>query len=173
MLFWLNSEKAVNDLAIIYVRVTVNQKRVLISLKRKVSVELRDDNRKKVKGNSVEAKQINQYLYFARSRFYQCYQELTSKGKKVTSKLVKASFLGFDENTKTLQELIQYYSKKIERTLSTGTIRNFGITEGYVNKFLSKERNTSDLYLRELDYKFLCDFESFLQSYWPRAITGP
>src|SRR5690606_93087 len=49
------------------------------------------------------------------------------------------------------------------------TIRNFGITEGYINKFLSKERNTTDLYLTELDYKFLCDFESFLQSYWPKG----
>src|SRR5690606_28636705 len=75
----------------------------------------------------------------------------------------------FDENSKTLQELIQYHSKKIERSLSTGTIRNFGITEGYVNKFLSKERNTTDLYLRELDYRFLCDFESFMQSYWPKG----
>lgn len=169
VLFWLNSEKAVNDLAIIYARVTVNQKRVLISLKRKVSVELWDDHRKRVKGHSAEARQINQYLDFAQSRFFQCYQELMSKGKKVTAKLVKASFLGFDENSKTLQELTQYHSKKIERTLSTGTIRNFTITEGYINKFLSKERNTTDLYLRELDYKFLCDFESFLQSYWPKG----
>lgn len=169
VLFWLNSQKAVNDPAIIYARVTVNQKRVLISLKRKVSVELWDDHRKRIKGHSAEAKQINQYLDFAQSRFYQCYQELNSKGKKVTAQLVKASFLGIDENSKTLQELIQYHSKKIESTLSTGTIQNFGITEGYINKFLTKERNTTDLYLRELDYKFLCDFENFLQSYWPKG----
>src|SRR5690606_22535292 len=119
------------------------------------SLDLWDANRKRAKGSSVEAKQLNQYLDLAYSRFFQCYQILNSKGKKVTAKLVKAYYLGNDENSKTLQQLIQYHSRKIESTLASGTIRNFGITEGYINKFLKKEKNTSDIFLKELDYKFL------------------
>jgi site-specific recombinase XerD len=168
VLFWVKAEKGATESGIIYARITVNQKRVLVSLKRKISLESWDSSRKRAKGNSVEARQLNQYLDLAQARFFQCYQELTSKGKKVTAKLVKASFLGEDENSKTLQELIRYHSRKIESNLASGTIRNFGITEGYINKFLSKEKNTSDVYLKELDYKFLCDFENFLQEYYPR-----
>ena len=52
--------------------------------------------------------------------------------------------------------------------MAPGTIRNFGVTEGYINKFLKKERKTSDVYLKELDYKFLCDFEHFLLEYYPK-----
>lgn len=167
VLFWVKNQKGAKE-GIIYARITVNHKRVLVSLKRKISLELWDSKRKRVKGNSIDAKQLNQYLDLAQSRFYQCYQELTLKGKKVTAKLVKALFLGDDENSKTLQELIRYHSRKIESTLASGTIRNFGITEGYVDKFLIKEYNTSDVYLRELDYKFLCDFENFLLEFYPK-----
>ena len=168
VLFWVKAEKGATESGIIYARITVNQKRVLVSLKRKISLESWDSSRKRAKGHSIEARQLNQYLDLAQSRFFQCYQELTSKGKLITAKLVKAIFLGDDENSKTLQELIEYHSRKIENTLASGTIRNFGITEGYINKFLSKEKNTSDLYLKELDYKFLCDFENFLQEYYPK-----
>jgi site-specific recombinase XerD len=167
VLFWVKTEKGASE-GIIYARITANQKRVLVSLKRKISLELWDSSRKRAKGHSFKARQLNQYLDLAQSRFFQCYQELTSKGKKITAKLVKALFLGDDENSKTLQELIRYHSRKIESTLAPGTIRNFGITEGYINKFLSKEKNTSDVYLKELDYKFLCDFDNFLQEYYPK-----
>ncbi|MDT0677794.1 site-specific integrase [Autumnicola musiva] len=90
------------------------------------------------------------------------------EGKKVTGKLIKAVYLGEDENSKTLQNLIDYHSRKIEKTLAPGTIKNFKITEGYLFNFLNKERKTSDIYLRELDYKFLCDFENYLISYYPK-----
>ncbi len=42
LLFWINASRAKNNLAEIYVRVTVNQKRINISLKRKVDVNLWD-----------------------------------------------------------------------------------------------------------------------------------
>ncbi|MEP6262444.1 MAG: site-specific integrase [Gillisia sp.] len=168
VLFWVKNEKGETGRGIIYARITVNQKRVLVSLKRKILLELWDSGRKRAKGHSLDARQLNQYLDLVQSRFFHCYQQLTSKGKKVTAKLIKAVYLGDDENSKTLQELIQYHSRKIESTLASGTIRNFGITEGYINKFLAKEKNTTDVYLRELDYKFLCDFENFLLEYYPK-----
>lgn len=146
----------------------MNQKRVLVSLKRKISLDLWDPNRKKARRNSGEARLINQTIDQTQSRLFQCYQELSSQGKKVTANLVQALYLREDENSKTLQNIIQYHSRKIESTLAYGSIRNFGITEGYLNKFLKKEKNSSDVYLKELNYKFLCDFENFLLEYYPK-----
>lgn len=168
ILFWVDLEKTTNGMALIYARITVNQKRVLISLKRKVSIEFWDSKKQRVCGKSSEAKQINQHLDLVKSRLFHCYQELSYKGSLITAKLLKAVYLGEDENSKTLQEIIKYHSRKIESTLASGTIRNFGITEGYINKFLSKEKNTSDIFLNELNYKFLCDFENFLLEYYPK-----
>lgn len=58
ILFWINASRAINYEAEIYARVTVNQKRVNISLKRKVNVDQWDVAKKRVKGHSANAKQI-------------------------------------------------------------------------------------------------------------------
>ena len=50
ILFWADQKNAKNNKAIIYARVTVNQKRVNISIKRKVSIDLWDKKRKKHEG---------------------------------------------------------------------------------------------------------------------------
>ena len=50
VLFWLQSSRAINNQALIYARVTVNQKRVNISLKRKIPISLWDSNSKKSQG---------------------------------------------------------------------------------------------------------------------------
>lgn len=168
VLFWVNPEKASKGYVLLYARITVNQKRVLISLKRKVPIKSWDSKGQRLRGNSGETRLINETIDQTQSRLFQCYQELSSQGKKVTANLVKARFLGEDENSKSLQTIIKYHSRKIESTLASGSIRNFGITEGYINKFLTKERRTSDVYLKELDYKFLCDFENFLLEYYPK-----
>ncbi len=168
VLLLVKAKKGATEEGTIYARITVNQKRAEVSLKRKISRELWDSRTKRAKGHSVQARRLNQYLDLEHSRFFQCYQELRSKGKKITSKLVKASYLGEEENTKTLKELMEYHCGKIENTLSFGSIRNFAKTEGFINKFLSQEKHASDVLLRELDYKFLCDFETFLQEYYPK-----
>lgn len=168
LLFLVNPKKVSNNLVGIYARITVNQKRATFSLKKKIPLESWDVDKKRVKGNSEEAKQTNHYLDQVQVKLFQSYQELKLKGKLVTSKMIKAVFLGTDDNSKTLQTLTNYHRKKIENTLAPGTNRNFAITEKYINKFLHKERNTSDLYLKELDYKFLCDFENFLLEYYPK-----
>lgn len=167
--FWVKPTNEKITKGTIYARITVNQRRVLVSLKRKISLDLWDSVNKKVKGTSSESKQINHYLDSTKSRLFQCYQELTLKGKKVTAKLIKATYLGEDENSKSLQNLIDYHSKKIENTHAAGSIRNYRVSEKYIYKFLIQERKTSDIYLKELDYKFLCDFEYFLSSYYPKG----
>lgn len=72
--FWVKPTNEKVNQGIIYARITVNQRRVLVSLKRKISFDLWDSSKKKVKGTSSEAKQINHYLDSAKSQIFQCYQ---------------------------------------------------------------------------------------------------
>lgn len=167
ILFWINASRAINNEAEIYARVTVNQKRVNISLKRKVNVDQWDVTKKRVKGHSAAAKQINQYLDQAYTQLFNIYQDLKFKEVLITAQLIKANYTGESEESKTLLNLIEYHNKKIKNTLAKGSIRNFGVTESYLNKFLKQSKKTTDIYLKELDYKFLCDFECYLSSVWP------
>ncbi|AUS05948.1 MULTISPECIES: site-specific integrase [Tamlana] len=169
ILFWLQTSRAINNEALIYARITVNGKRLNISLKRKVSVSLWDSSKKRVRGNSIQARQINQSIDQTHTKLFQIYQDLKFKGELITAHLIKSHYTGETNESKSLQELLKYHAKKIENTLAKGSIENFGVTENYINRFLLKSRRTTDIYLNQLDYKFLCDFESYLYDYWPKG----
>ncbi|WP_445737058.1 Arm DNA-binding domain-containing protein [Mariniflexile sp.] len=124
----MQSSKAINNEAPLYARITVNGKRIDISLKRKIPLQLWDSTKKKARGNSREARQINQYLAQVQTQLFQCYQDLKFKGELITAKLIKEIYLGEDENSKTLQNILEYHTSKTENTFASGTVRNFGVT---------------------------------------------
>ena len=92
ILFWADQKNTKNDQAILYARITVNQKRVNISLKRKISISIWDPKLKKVKGNSPIARQTNEYLTQVNSQLFQIYQDLKFKNQLITAQLIKSEF---------------------------------------------------------------------------------
>ncbi len=169
ILFWVYEKRAKASMAPLYARISVNGARLGISLKYKVDLKYWDPNKQKVLGTNSQSKHTNQFIERVRSRLFEIYQDLKFKNELITPKLIKAIFNGEHQNQKSLQDLMKYHKCKIEGTLSKGTIRNFGVTESYINKFLKIERNTTNVYLKQLDYKFLCDFENFLHNYYPKG----
>ncbi|MCB0459459.1 MAG: site-specific integrase [Flavobacteriaceae bacterium] len=167
ILFWINTSRSTDGNAELFARITVNGKRANIGLKRKIPINQWDTLTKKVKGNSTHVKEINHHVNKVQARLYEIYQELKYNNELITAQLIKAKFNGEDENSKTLQDIIEYHKGKIERTLTAGTIRNFGITENYINRFLQKKLKTNDIYLKQLNYKFISDFETFLSGFYP------
>ena len=86
--------RAANNHAIIYVQVTVNGKRGNISLKRKVDITSWSNVKQRVKGNSKNARETNQYLDQVHSQLFQCYQDLKLKRELITATLIKVNYLG-------------------------------------------------------------------------------
>lgn len=169
ILFWINKSRAINDKAEIFVRVTVNGKRANIGIKRKINIGLWDNQNKKVKGKTKESQEVNRHLNLVQARLLNIYQDLKYKGELITPQLIKSLYNGENINSKTLLELLEYHNRKIENTLAPGTIRNFGITENYINRFLKNNLKTTDVYLRQLNYKFISDLEMFLVNYYPKG----
>lgn len=167
--FWLNKKKVKNNQSLIYARITVNSKRANISLKRYASIDLWNPKTKRLKGNSKKTFELNEFLDQTYARFFQIYQDLKFKGKLITSDLVKAEFNGEGVSSKTLNELIEYHQDKIRNTHSSGSIRNFKVSEKYIKEYVLQRLRTSDIYLSQLDYKFLSDFEVFLFNYYPKG----
>jgi site-specific recombinase XerD len=55
----------------------------------------------------------------------------------------------------------------MKHDLEWGTQKNYFTTQKYVEMFLKRKFKRSDIYLRELGYVFIKDFERFLKSYQP------
>ncbi|WP_055445540.1 site-specific integrase [Lacinutrix himadriensis] len=166
-IFWLQTTRAINNEALLYIRITVDGKRVNLSLKKRVPLSLWDAKKKKAKGSSAQARQINLYMDEVSTQLFQIYQDLKFKDELITAQLIKSMYTGDGQQSKSLKNIFDYHSEKIANTLAVGSIRNFGITENYIFKFLQKKKNTTDIYLNQLNFEFLSHFELFLCEIWP------
>ncbi|MDX1774037.1 site-specific integrase [Oceanihabitans sediminis] len=165
--FWLQTTRAINEEALLYVRITVDGKRVNISLKKRVPITLWDKKKKKAKGSSPLARQINSYIEEVNTKLFQIYQDLKYQDQLITAKLIKAIYNGEDQNSKSLKDIFDYHSEKIKDTLAPGSIRNYGITQNYIFRFLEEKKHTTDIHLNKLNFEFLSQFELFLTKLWP------
>src|SRR5690554_879116 len=122
--FIICKDKMIDGIVPVYVSVTVNGKRVELSLKH--SILLEDWNSKKglAKGNHPDVINLNQYLLQVKSRFVECYRALQLHGKVITAELVKNEFIGVSEERPTLLKLVDYHNKNMHGVLAPGTLKN-------------------------------------------------
>jgi site-specific recombinase XerD len=168
IVFYIKRQKAKNGKAPIYARITVDGKRVELSLKMDVDIEINwNDAKGMAKGKSEEIRSLNTYLEQVRFRLVECYQHLQLKKKLITAEAIKAQFCGGEEKEHSLLNVIDYHNTEMKSTLEWGTQKNYYTTRKYVEMFLKKKLRTSDIYLSQLNYKFITDFEKFMKEYQP------
>ena len=165
--FIFRSNRKDQTTGIIYVRITVEGQRTELSLKKSMPPEQWNNAKGKAKGSSQEAKSFNNYLDDIRIKLNECYRELQLKQEKITPDGIKSLFLGDNTDQHTLNELIEYHNLSQFPILSKATRKNYGITKNYIISFLKQKRNTTDVYLSKLDFKFISDFDYYLRTIKP------
>lgn len=163
VLFWLKLASAKNGKAPLYARITVNGKRAELSLKRKLTISNWDATKNKLKGLSNETKLINNYIKQVNSELFESYQKLKKGNKLITPGIIKSQFLGDNESRYALSDIIGYHNEHMKSTLRWGTQKNYYTTHKYIFLFLKQKHKTKDVYLSELSYKFIINFERFLR----------
>src|SRR5690554_1053429 len=146
-----------------YVRVTTNGKRSKFSLKRSFTTSLWDPTKSRLKGSSIEAKQTNAYFDQVLVGINEAYRQLQKKKKIITSRSIIARYKGEDKINKTLLQLSSYHNTNMKPVLKPGTLKNYYTTEKYLKRFLEIEMKAEDIYLENLNYAFIIDFENFLR----------
>ncbi|WP_111309754.1 site-specific integrase [Confluentibacter sediminis] len=163
VLFWLKLASTKNRKAPLYARITVNGKRSELSLKRKVLISDWDTTKNRLKGTSESNRSVNAYLEQVHVKLFECYQKQQNANKLVTSDIIKANFLGKTVSHHALTDIIAYHNTHMKHSLRWGTQKNYYTTHKYIFLFLKQEYKTTDMYLSELGYKFILDFERFLR----------
>lgn len=169
ILFWVYSKRSKNNQAPIYARITVNKKKLNISLKRRVETRLWNNQKQRINGTSEKARKVNQYLDEVHAKLFQCYQELRSENKPITPQTIKLRYTGDDEIEQyTLRDIIEYHNASMFEKLHGNTSRLYLTSQKYILLFIKKKYKVDDFELASLDYKFILNFESFLRNYSPR-----
>jgi len=152
----------------IYVRITVNKKRAEFSIKRDIAVCNWDIFRCRAKEIDQNLILLNTYLDDVYAEVLNAHKQLHSERKLITAMAIKSRYFGEDEERMTLMKAVEYHNDNINKSLKPGTIKNYFSTEKYLRQFLKERLKTDDIYLIQLNYKFIVNFENYIRTYKPR-----
>ena len=169
ILFWLQRSKLnKRGKCPIYIRITVDGGRAGIASGKWIEPERWNPNSGRVRGNSEEAKAINEFLRKSWAKITSQFDKFTEHEKLVTATLMKKAFLGKLEQKKPLVELFENHNKRLETLVgnqyASGTYKRYKVSLNHLKSFLEKQYNISDISLTELDFKFITDYEYYLHN---------
>ena len=150
--------------------IAVNGKRTSYSIEKKVKQSEWDEKKQLVKGNTDEARLINEYLYQLRNKVFQKEIELMEKGFMLSPTLLKEAVNGHVEalNDKTLMQVFNDFQSMrkplIGKKIVKDTYDDNALTGRYLSEFIQNQYKRSDLYLHEIRLGFIQRFHSFLLS---------
>ncbi len=152
----------------IYVRITVNKKRAEFSIKRDIAVCNWNIFRCRAKETDQNLILLNTYLDDVYAEVLNAHKQLHSERKLISAKAIKSRYFGEDEERMTLMKAVEYHNSNINKSLKPGTLKNYFSTEKYLKEFLQERLKTDDIYLIQLNYKFIVNFENYIRTYTPK-----
>tara|TARA_R110002050_G_scaffold169807_1_gene301629 strand:+ start:329 stop:1579 length:1251 start_codon:yes stop_codon:yes gene_type:complete len=165
--FVIRKEKARNGKAPVFARITVNNERCEVSIKKSVPSKDWDSRKGRVKSLTDEYKNLNSFLEQVRTMLVEHYQDLVVENAEVSPTTIKNRFLGIEESMHSLLELFDYHNGQMRTVLKWGTLKNYFTTRKYVVLFLETHLKRKDIPLYRLNYGFISEFEYFLRNYQP------
>ena len=151
----------------LYVRISVNKKRVDISLKRKVPKASWNPVSGKVKGSRTQARELNRYLDDVQARILAIQSRYVIKARPYTAKMIKKEFLGTAQRTQTLLRLYRQHNKEIEALVgfdySRGGYLRHTRTRRHLETYIHMHYGLEDIPLIDVDLHFILRFEHYLK----------
>lgn len=172
ILFWIYANRAVNNQANLYLRLTLNGQRVNISLKRKINVDSWNHKTQRANGSSKVSKNLNIFLNNVQTDIYKTYEGLKSEESSFTVQTIKDRFLGESKKHFSFQNLVDYHNEKMKHKLHPNTLGHYKTSQRYMLSFILQEYGKADISLNDLSYEFVVGFEAYLRSYVPKSGLG-
>jgi len=152
----------------IYFRLTVNGERFEFSTKKFIEKSKWSAEQSKMKGNSDEARSLNNYLDLIKSKVFDIQMELLHKNEELTIENFKSRLKGTHEREHMIIPIYQSHNDKIKDLIGNGyaygTSERFKISLKHLQEFILWKYNVSDISINKIDYAFVTEFEFYLRS---------
>ncbi|NAY93348.1 tyrosine-type recombinase/integrase [Muricauda sp. JGD-17] len=152
----------------LFLRITANYKRAEFSIQRKVKPEKWCSIRGRVKGSNPQSKALNHYIDELESKAYNIHSKLVLKKKPFTAETIKHKILNTESTNKTVLEVYDEHNNQIEQLLgleySYGAYRRHIRTRNHLADFVQKEYKIKDIFIKEVDLKFINRFNHYLKT---------
>jgi site-specific recombinase XerD len=167
--FYAKSTKAnANGLLPIYVRLTVDGKRLEFSTKKFVEKSKWSSELAKMKGTTEEARSINSYLDLMKSKVLDAQMELLHRNETLSIENFKNKLLGTEERQRMIVPIFQDHNNKIKELVgkeyAPGTLERYTTSLKHTIEFMQWKYNVSDIDITKIDHAFITDYEFWLRS---------
>lgn len=166
--FWIRSSQKTNQRkAPIYLRIQQGDIRTHHSLGEYINLSTWDKKAQRIKGNGIETEAINGKLDAVKARALKIYNELLISGEPFNPHSIKDRLVNGSIKAMTFDELMEEHIQKMialkDKSYSQPTIIKYRNSQLRVSEYIKKRFKRNDIYLYELDYDFIKEFESFLK----------
>ncbi len=152
----------------IYLRITVNGLRAEFSIKRKIEPKKWCCVKGRVKGSNPKTQALNHFIDELESKTYDIHSKLVIKKKPFNAELIKNKLLNKEETHKTLLDIYDEHNDQIEQLMgldySYGAYRRHIRTRNHIAAFIKKEYKLADIFVMEVDLKFINRFHHYLKT---------
>jgi site-specific recombinase XerD len=152
----------------IYLRVTINGERFEVTTQRYIEPNKWSSAAGKVKGNSEEARSINQHLDSLKQKIYDYQKSIVQNGGSFTKELLRQKWYGIEQRTYSLVEVFQHHNDQLKSLIgkdnSKATFGKYRTTLDHTISFLKWKFQRSDIEISAISFSFITDFEFFLKS---------
>lgn len=154
----------------VYLRITCDGKRSEVSIKIYVDPGKWLPAKGRVKGNTEEAKRLNNCIDVFEHRSREIYNKYILAGKVITANSIKNELLNLEGNQHMLVNEFENFfhdiEKKIGNGYSPGTVRNWKVTHGHLKEFIKATYHSADLPFKDLEVSFLHKFQLYASAEW-------
>ena len=165
----LKARAAKNGEVPVMLRVTVNGRRVVTSINLKVDPDKWNTTAERTIANTRKDDEVNARIDTIRARAMQVYRQMELDGETITAQGVIDRYLGRDTKPAImLMELFREHNENCHRLAGNGmapaTVKRYETSLRHTEAFLQFKFGKSDIPVREVDHKFITDYELFLRS---------
>ncbi len=151
----------------IMVRVSVDGQRTQFSSRLTVNLDNWDAKANLATGKSMRTQEINDELRDIKSALTFHYREIKRHESFVTVYKVRDAFLGVGVKMKMLLEVFEKYNEDLEQRIGKGisksVVNKYKLTKNRLQEFIKHQYNTKDVAIKEINYSFIYNFESYLR----------
>ncbi|TDE05382.1 MULTISPECIES: site-specific integrase [Flavobacterium] len=167
--FYAKSTKAnAAGLLPIYVRLTVDGNRIEFSTKKFIDSAKWSPEMSKMKGNTENARSLNEYLDLLKSKIFDIQMELIHRNEPLTIEVFKNRLLGINERERMLIPIFEEHNRKVEELIgleyAPGTLERYKTSLKHTKDFLEWKYNISDIEINKIDHPFITEYEFYLRS---------
>jgi len=162
------SKKAKDNQVPIYLRITVNGKRIEQSTHRFVHRSQWSSAAGRAKGTSADAKVLNDFLDALRNKVHATERAMVLDGIEITHESFKQKWFGGKQDFPTLLQVFKQHNEELAilagKDYAPLTIKRYSTALRHTKEFIKWKYKASDFEISKLNYDFISSFSFYFKS---------